>query len=352
MSVLLTSARFELLGLFWAIALLFLGLSFLICLGILIRRIFRNRQAKFRENQKENFQTYVVNLVRDAPEIIHFRDMPECHIEDVTDIFLHYFQTLKGTKKETLQDMISGSGLEAEIVTSTKTGTRGVRMRAVRVLSYLETQKSLQVIFDSLNSDDKYVRLTAIRSLVKRKAVFFLDDIIESCLEAFPEDYKLLASILSDFGDEIVEPLEKIIQTSKNDILITACLETLILLMPMQTSLNFERLMNSSSQNVRAAALSLSAITKHDNKVNPLLMGLRDRSTQVKIRAAKITNNFKRADLTSELFELSSDPVMWVRYWALRGIWVSGASGQKLVTSMTTNPMAENVALEMRSGYV
>lgn len=323
------------------------------CLGIIVRRLYRNRKAKRRDKQREIFQNYVIDYIRETPEKTNYLDMPRCHIQDVTDIFLHYFQTLKGEKRETLQYMISDSGIESQIVKSTTEGTRGVRMRAVRVLSYLNTQNSLQVIFQSLSSDDKYVRLTAMRSLVKRKSVFFLDAMIESCLEAFPDDYKLLSSILSNFGPEIVEPLEEKIRTSDNDVLVTACLETLSLIMPMQTSLDFERLMQSDSEDVRAAALYLAAISKHDNAVNPLRLGLSDASIKVKIRAAKTASSLKRADLASELYSLESDPFLWVRYWALRAIWMSGKSGQKLIQSMsTTNPMAKNVDLEMSSGYV
>lgn len=309
--------------------------------------------AKRRDKQKTNFQNYVVNYIRNMPEGGPDFEMPKCNIENVTEVFLHSFRTLKGQRKEALQDMIFASGIESKIIESSRQGTRGVRMRAVRVLSYLKSQNSLQVIFESLASEDKYVRLTAMRSLVKRKAVFFLDEIIESCLDAFPTDYILLSSILSNFGAEIIEPLEKIIATSDNDILITACLETLVLIMPMRASVNFERLMQNQSEDVRAAAVSLSAITKHDDLVNPILLGLMDESTKVKIRAARIANKLKRADLTSDLYRLKSNPVFWVRYWALRGIWVSGQSGQKLVTSLSANDtMAKNVDLEIRSGYV
>ena len=353
MSASLITDKINLLSLLWAVALLFLALSFLLCLGIVIRRMHRNRKAKHREKQRENFQSYIVTLVSGTVVDKHYTDMPPCHIQDKTDIFLHYFQTLKGEKRETLQDLIVRSEIEEEIIESTTHGTRGVRMRAVRVLSYLNTQSSLQVIFKSLSSVDKYVRLTAMRSLVKRKAVFFLDAIIESCLDAFPADYKLISGILSNFGREIIEPLENTIRTSENDILTTACLETLVLIMPMQTSLDFRKLMESKSEDVRAAALSLSAITKHNHQVNPLLMGLKDSSTRVKIRAVKMANDLKRSDLTSNLYELTSDPALWVRYWALRAIWVSGDPGQQLVSSMTeTTSMAESVALEMRSGYV
>lgn len=353
MSVLLINAKFELLSLFWAIAIFFLASSVFLCFGIIIRRILRNRNARKRAKQKAAFQAYVVEFINEVSVDNHHRRMPTCHIHEMTDVLLHYFQTLKGKKKETLQDMISGTDIEGKIVESTKHGTRGVRMRAVRVLSYLNSQNSLQVIFKSLSSEDKYIRLTAMRSLVKRKARFFLNAIIESCLEAFPSDYKLLSGILSNFGNEIIEPLEEIIRTSKNETLVTASLETLILIMPMRTSVDFDRLMKHANEDIRAAALSLSAITKHDAPVNPQLLGLTDSSTKVKIRAAKMANRLKRSDLTSPLYELSSDPVLWVRYWALRGIWVSGTSGEKLVTSMTkTNPTAKNVALEMSSGYV
>ena len=353
MLVSLTNARIDLLHVFWGIAIFFLSLSALLCLGIVFRRVLKNHKMKFREKEKILFQAYVLDSLQISEGQIDFSSIPECHIDDITDIFLHNFQTLKGNKRAILQDLISNSNLENRIRDRTQKGTRGARMRAVRVLSYLNTQNSLQVIFRSLSSEDKYIRLTAMRSLVKRDASFFLDAIIESCLDAFPADHNLLAGIISNFRADITEDLEGLIQTSDDPVLVAGCLETLSLIMPMETAVDFGNLMENPDKIVRAAALSLSSITKNNAVVEPIVLGLRDTATHVKIRAAKAANSLKRSDLTSELFKLTDDPVLWVRYWAFRGIWVSGQSGQKLVISMReSHEMAGKVAKEMRSGYV
>lgn len=357
MLVSLINASSNLLSLFWAVSFLLLGVSLLLCLVIIIRRAICNRISTRRETQKNAFQAYLSNVMKDAPEHTlkeqGLRNAPACHIMDMTDVFLHHFRTLKGKKNEYLQDMISDSGIEAQIIKSTYKGIRGIRMRAVRTLSYLNSQTSLQVIFNNLSSDDKYVRLTAARCLVRRKAIFFLNPIIDSCIEAFPQDFKLLAGILAGFGNDMIEPLEDFVRQSDNNVIKTACLEAVITIMPPKTSLDLGTLMESSDKTVRAATLALSAIVKHPDTSDPLLLGLKDDATLVKLRAIKIAYKLKRPDLTPELYKLTSDPIMWVRYWALRAIWVTGHSGQKFIATLAkTNPMAANVSLEMSSGYV
>jgi len=354
MSVLPTSADLSLLGLFWGVSIVFLSVSLLLCLAIILRRIQRNRNTSKREKQKITFQLHIGELINKG--ISADRNLsaaPDCHILDMTDVFLHYFRTIKGKKKEYLQDLISQSSIEDKVVASTRKGIRGARMRALRTLSYLNTQTSLQVIYENLSSHDKYVRLTAARCLVRRKGLCFLNDIIDSCIQAFPKDYQILAGIVADFGTDVVEPLEERVKRSEDSAVKTACLEALILIMPPHTSLDLAALMQHPTDSVRAAALSLSAVSDHQGTSEPLLLGLKDQAVSVKVRAAKIACDLKRTDLTPQLYELSDDPIMWVRYWALRAIWATGKTGQKFVDSLiTNNSMAANVALEMKSGYV
>ena len=358
MSVLLISANINLLVLFWVITLSMLGTAFFLCSGIIVRRIYRNKRAFQRDIQNADFQGYLREAFkRDSEAQGHFEDAPHCHSSEIADVLLHYFRTLKGDKFEQLQEMTSGSIMEEKLVADTLKGIRGARMRALRTLSYLTSQKSLQVIFDNLKSEDKYVRLTAARCLVLRESDCYLNAIIDSINEAFPEDFKLLAGILEGFGQSIVEPLENYIQQTDNNVLKTACLETLILLRPPQSSLDLGELMSNPEETVRAATLTLSTMTQHhaanDGAVDPLRLGLQDEAVSVKIRAAKAACAVRRTDIISDLYKLTTHPVMWVRYWALRAIWMSGESGQKFVTTLTkSDDMAAGVAREMTSGYV
>lgn len=325
--------------------------AFLLCFAIISRRKRRNHSAAQYKRQKIDFQNYIGNFINQTYENPPLDKIPKCRIHDMADVFVHYFRTLRGEKLERLQDMISNSDIESQIISASHEGVRGFRMRAVRTLSYLNSQRSLRAIFEHLSSDDKYVRLTAMRCLVRRKAL--IHAIILSFIEAFPRDHKLLASILADFGEEIVNPLEKLVRTSKNDVIIAACLETLFIMRRTETTLDLGVLMQNKSETVRSAALSLSAIATHSGKSDPLHLGLHDEAISVKIRATKMASNLKRTDLLPDLFKLASDTEMWVRYRALIAIWVTGRSGQQFVNLLSkTHPLAANVALEMKSGYV
>ncbi|WP_026942874.1 HEAT repeat domain-containing protein [Hellea balneolensis] len=353
------SANNDLLIIFWVITLSMLGAAFFLCFGVIIRRIVRNHQAVTRAQEKAIFQTYLKEaLKRDVDEQGRLEDAPYCSPSEMADVLLHYFRTLRGEKLEQLKEMTSGSVLEDSLVKETFKGIRGSRMRALRTLSYLNSQKSLQVIVDNLDSEDKYVRLTAARCLVLRESDWYLNSILESIHEAFPQDYKLLAGILEGFGADIVEPLEDYIVMTENNVLKTACLETLILIRPPQTSLDLNALMHNDAETVRAAALALSTMARYDSgrgsaEEDPLRLGLKDKAISVKIRAAKMACAVRRQDIISDLYKLTEDPVMWVRYWALRAIWMSGQSGQKFVESLVkSNDMAGSVAREMTSGYV
>ena len=353
MSVLPTSANVSLLALFWAIAFVFFTGALVLCLAIVLRRVRRNHILAKRKIERTAFQAYIsAQLVR-PPSEGTLQNAPNCHIGDVTTVLLHYFRTLKGEQYEQLKDLITGSDIEAGIIRSSYHGVRGARMRAVRVLSHLNSQSSTHVIFDKLGSVDKYVRITAAKSLVQRGSRFFLGDIINSINDAFPTDVELLAGIISNFGNQIVAPLEDYIRTSDNPIAKAACLEALSQIMPAKTSLNLGTLMNDPSEAVRAATLSVSVNCAHFDDSDPLRLALVDDAISVKIRAAKLACTLRRADVTSELYALTNSSEMWVRYWALRAIWTTGTSGQRFVEALRkTNPLATDVALEMRSGYV
>ena len=353
MSVLRISADYSLLTVIWTITLSFIVAAVTLCCLIVLRRKKHNRMDARRARSKVRFQAFLKELINTDKTGANLMQSPACDISDKTEVFIGYFRTLRGEKRKALANMISGSPVEADIIAATRHDVRGLRMRAVITLSYLNSQTSLQVIYEGLSSDDKYVRLTAIRCLIRRQAACYLPAIIDSYIEAFPKDYKLLAGIVAEFGSDITQTLENLIDTSDNETVVTACLEALCILRPADSEVDFEALLRSQTESVRSAAIAFSAITMKPGTTDILRLGLRDSSVSVKIRAAKIACDLKRSDLTSDLYALSEDPVMWVQYWALRAIWSTGTSGQQFVDSLArSNPMAAEVALELRSGYV
>jgi len=203
MSVLRISADYSLLTVIWTITLSFIVAAVTLCCLIVLRRMKHNRMDARRARSKVRFQAFLKELINTDKTGANLMQSPACDISDKTEVFIGYFRTLRGEKRKALSNMISGSPVEADIIAATRHDVRGLRMRAVRTLSYLNSQTSLQVIYEGLSSDDKYVRLTAIRCLIRRQAACYLPAIIDSYIEAFPKDYKLLAGIVAEHKDRI-----------------------------------------------------------------------------------------------------------------------------------------------------
>ena len=121
-----------------------------------------------------------------------------------------------------------------------------------------------------------------------------------------------------------------------------------------KTSLDINALLDKPDERIRAAAVSLSEVTSNNSGNDILLKALKDSSVKVKIRAAKIASKKQSKEAISTLYELSKDPLLWVRYWSIKAIWNTGRQGKKLVETMSrdntaTGKMAREVSLESQS---
>ena len=343
--------NFSIIHAIWMITLVFFLTSILTCVMIIFRRIRRNRIGNERDRQKIAFQTALLGSLKLSDD--EKLDLPECDIREISSTLLHLFRTLKGQHFEILQDRVCATDLETRLIDATKIGIRGTRMRALKVLSYLNSDTSLIAAFDRLNSSDKYVRLTAARALAKRRAHIFLKDIISSLVEAFPDNPDITAYILVDFGHDACSFLEDHIETNENSIERIACLKALYELRPSKIGIDLSDLVRSKDPALAISAISLASVTNQTNIIAPMLEGLSRDETKLKIGTSKIASKLRRKKLVPALYELTDDPELWVRYWALKAIWNTGASGRQFIDALAhKNPTAADLSLEMRSGYV
>lgn len=332
-------------------ALLFFVISIIICVILVIRRFYRNNKKNNELKEKIHFEKIINAALKSDLKNLSRSQFNVKNKPVLNEVILRYFRMLDGEPANALRNILNFLDFEPQIRASTQVDTLGRRMEAMQILSYLDTQSSLICIHDGLFSSKKYIRLTAARCLSRRQANVFLDDIVTSINSAFPSDPQILSDILYSFGSSATSQLESYIQDSQNDNIIAACLEAMVLLMPPKTSLDLSQLMDSANENVRAATVSLSAVTAHKSKDDILIKALADTATKVKIRASKIAYKSKRSDTISLLFKLSKDPLLWVRYWSIKAIWNSGRQGRKLVGTMArgndaTARMAHEVSLE------
>lgn len=311
-----------------------------------------------RDRHNLNYDFLINRLLRDPDDIqakkalLQYRGMPSALSRSV----LNFFRNVRGARAERLCELISGSNLEVRIIKATRQGTRGYRMRALQILSYLATESSLQIIRDHLYSNNRYERLTAARALTRRKSRGDFALIIGSLAAAFPKRTDLLAEVILGFGSDIQPALEDVFQQSERTRVRVVCLEALKRLAPARTALNLSQLMEDPSDEVRAAAISLSAISLHSGETDLLLRGLADEAISVKISSAKVAAEHARPDAAPHLYKLTRDPSFWVRYWATRALWGLGRTGRQMVTAIArsddpASDMAENVSLEMEATH-
>lgn len=353
---LLKNIEQSLLTLLWAIAITLTVISVLTCLFLALRRALRNRARQQEVRTEARFETYLTarlapNLKDSSAEVFAYspREVPA-----LLTVLLHYFRTLNGHTADRLRAITEALELEPHIAKHSRAGTLGRQMTALRTLSYLRTLSSLSVIHTRLTAKNKYVRLTAARCLTRREAYVYLPDIVHAISAAFPKDSAILTDILFRFGKPAIPVIESYVETSDNPVLRAACLETLIMLMPPKTGLNLDALMESPHAQLRASTVALSQITEHSAQTDCLIAGLTDTTTTVKIRSAKLALDAKRVDTLTQLYALTQDNNLWVRYWAMRGIYDCGAQGRKLVATIGTGDdkaaqMARDVALECAS---
>ena len=343
----------------WGAAGVLLALSAYMCLYLSVRRYFRNGLTYFRERHNAKYDKLISDVLNNPTDedarrrLLKFSGLST----GLTRSLLNYFRTVRGRRAEELRTLISSSNLEQRVIKATRRGTRGYRMRAVQILSYLDTKSSLECIRSHLSSRDRYERLTAARALTRRNALEDCADVVASISAAFPKKIDLLAEILVNFGPAVQSQLEEIVNTTRRDNVIAACLEALADLAPAKTALDLTRLMRSKDNRVRAAAVALSAVSEDPIRADLLLKGLSDSTIKVKIRSAKIACGVSRRDAAPQLYVLTKDPNFWVRYWAMSALWKLSSTGRQMVTSIAKSSepgseMAADVAREMGAGYV
>ncbi len=336
----------------------FLAASFLICLVLYIRRFARNALYRMRQRHNQHFDMLITQVL-DYPDdderrlaLLKHRGLPSALARSM----LNFFRTIRGARAERLSALISNTVLEQRLIKATRKGTRGYRMRAVQVLSYLETERSLRVVRKHLKSRNRYERLTAARALTRRKSYQDFADIVASLSSAFPRRTDLLAEVIVNFGPEIQTALETVFRQSRRTRVRVACLDALKRLAPARTSLNLSELMEDNAPKVRAAAISLSAICEDASQSDLLLKGLADDAISVKISSAKVASMVSRPDTAPQLYKLSQDSHFWVRYWAVRAMWGLGKTGRQMVTSIAGSDdigsaMAASVLQEMEAAH-
>ena len=333
-------------------ALAFFALSFLACVILILRRVIRNLQAERHERRKAEF-TDIVAQVFEAK--LTLEALPNCRKfapRVVSEVLLFYFRNLERDYAEALRRFIVEQNLERTLNKGLRGGTLGDRTRALHVLSYLESESSLQKLSCALYQGSVYVWLVAARGLARRRAYSYIPEIVEALDGQFVRKSNLLKTVLTRFGTGAVPHIESVLHTVCDDMVTIACLEAIAQLDTSKSRIDPTLYLPHSDDNVRAAALLLLAEKDGPSVMRHMNGDLSKESVTIRIRAAKLACKVRRPEFSMQLIDLLEDSHFWVRYWAARGIHALGPSGRDILNAMAAERtvagrMAGDVLLEM-----
>lgn len=353
MWALLENSEPNILTMAWVFSAIVMLLACLVTIMMVIQRFFangKNRRSRHQEEQIRNLLDEVIGAGSSKVVIL-----PETKFKSgaLSKTLLQYFRTYKGERLSALRHFVEVSGVEGQLCKATHKGVPGERVRAVQVLSYLDTEGSLSTIVKNLSSRRPYKRIVAARALARRGALQYCEDVAFKLAEVFPQNTKLIAELLGQFGADIVPALEKIVGSTPNETVIIACLETLAEHLKSPTIVDLPHFARHENENIRAAALSVAAVSG-GLESEDLARALRDTTTTVKITSAKLACTLKDSSVSLELCDLANDDHFWVRYWSVRALLALGDSGSDIVAAIKSggglaSEMAQQVCAEVEA---
>ena len=330
----------------------FFSFSAFACLVLVLRRVIRNYQARRHERNKAEFTDIVGRIFERKLGRVPPKKCNRFTPRVVSEVLLFYFRTLELSYAQELRTFITEQKLESVLNKGLSQGVLGDRTRALQVLSYLETDSSLERLSKGLHQGSVYVWLVAARGLARREAYNYIPEIVEALEGSFSRKSKFLKSIFVRFGVNGVPYVERILNETSDESVTIACLETIAHFGATKSRVDPTLYLPHADDDVRAAALVLLAA-----KDGPAVMGyingdLSEESVTIRMRAAKLAYKVKRPEFSMQLIDLLEDSHFWVRYWAARAIHALGPSGRDILTAIakeTTKAgrMAGDVLLEM-----
>jgi len=351
----LTGFENALLIAIWVSSAVMAVMSVFLLLTLSVRRYSRDRRRLSQAKSAKMCERLIANML--AKDILPVPDMlpslSSREVEALIAVLPDYFRNLEGGKAVLLAEIVEVWGVEKEICNKTKRQRRGLRIQALTVLSYLQTERSLKTLAQALRSDDLYVRLSGIRSLARRQAHSYLPEIIEALNSEEHHNAVMLSDILQRFGTEASWAFEYLASEAKNATVCAAALEALRLVRPEQLNLDLKSFLYDPSPAVRAGAIELIAYAG-DDRISMVERALIDRSAAVRARIARALPRLGIPGSLKYLHTLLDDPVWWVRFQAHQSLEAMGPQGRAYLRAVSSSDgdnsdLAAAVLAEARS---
>ena len=323
----------NLLRLLWQIAFAFAGVSVLMVISLAYRRAVENQLEVQHQELKQTFRLRLSEMIS-GQVLPHPSTSPKIEVSDMPafiEACLGFFRNLSGPDRVHLARILEVWKLEPSMEQILETAGRGYKIRALSLLSYLQSDTSISRLESALDDPDPYIKLSAVRCLARRGALGSLGKILATLRQLDWDNSLPIADAFQRFDHRIVPDLEAVVSSAEDPVLRLAALQALGLLKPPHTMLDLSGLLRDENPEIRAAAVALAEFVKCRSGQDILALGLEDTSPIVRIRAVKALLSNQRLDLLGRLHDCLEDPEWWVRYWAGHAIYNLGHSGVEIL---------------------
>ena len=338
-------------AIWWVSVALALG-TVLIAVALLLRRAAadRHRDERVAVAERLRRQLLAVQQPALARDLSAFPPLPAQHHPIAMEVGLDMLRAVRGEGAQRVVQMLLRWGLEGYVIRSAASGSRGERIAAVTLLSYLDSDASLTALLEQAESKSTYVRLAALRGLARRNA---RADLMAIC-RFMGEDTntRVLADILARFSSEAAGDLCRLARAGQADEVRLAAVVALGAIAALEgTATLVELARQDPNENIRAQAVDSLAKIGDRRAEEVVLEALSDSSPGVRARAATAAGSLRVAGAITHLGKQLGDADWWARFRAAESLLNFGDRGAALLRSVAAQQgraadIARDVLLE------
>ncbi len=344
--------QLTLLAVIWSASIALAALSLITMTGLIVRRIFQDREARWIAKRKQAL-THLVMIYLDAPvddrrirEICRDFDM-RLLLEVASGLFEN-----KGRKRLLRTDLRLLSGIARDLLGSDHGASRdrligllratpaertfladlrdkdiGTRIRAIETLALLPGPSVIKALRGALRDRNPDVRLASARALVEFGQYVTIDDLVERLDIGGTIRSRVLRDIFRMLASRDASDIVQLLDNRPSDQIAALAIYAIGTTQDYSLVPVIARHAGWPSIDVRAEAMRALTAIGHPTAEPTVVRGLRDRSWEVRTEAAICAGRIPLPNTIPILQHNLADPEWWPRFRAAEALKAMGAQG-------------------------
>lgn len=318
----------SLLELIWLTSLVPAGLSILVMLGLIVRRVDSTWRDRKNAKARSELTTLILGYLDGSVPLDGVRDAARGKsIELMTDIVGDLLQLIRGGDRERLIELLRGLGVVELHLAGLRQRNPHARIAAITGLSSFKGTRVISEIRARLDDSDPDVRLAAAQALSEMHAVGSVRVLVDKLQIGTRERSRMLYNVFRNLVPEETWQLIRLLDDDVPDFAKALALDALGKGGDYGAIDAVARIVNHDSEDLRAEALFALAELSHPYIHSKVMPALTDPSWPVRTAAAFCAGRIGLTESMPLLERLLDDEMWWVRLRAAEALYNLGDPG-------------------------